>query len=101
MSQLQYVSVKSQKPKVVHQSTVVTDTSQSDDSILKSLLFFTMKQIFESVDTDMTYPVQVVDDTIKLKEYLMKENQPYAFSYKGKDYVINRKKGKTQLFELK
>jgi len=99
MSQLEYV--KSQKPKIVQKTTVITDTSQSQESIVKSLLFFTMKLIFESVENDMTYPVHVVGDTIKLKEYLMEENHPYAFSYKGKDYVVNRKKGKTQLFELK
>ena len=99
MSQLEYV--KSQKPKIVRKTTVTTDTSQSAESIVKSLLFFTLKPIFESVENDMTYLVQVVGDTIKLKEYLMEENHPYAFPYKGKDYVVNRKKGKTQLFELK
>lgn len=99
MSQLQIV--ESEKPKEVHEKTVTTDTSQSEKSIVTSVFFLALKKIFESVDTPIISPVKVEGDTIKLTEYLMTENQPYAFSYKEKDYVVTRKKDKTQLFELK
>lgn len=46
-------------------------------------------------------PVKVVNDTIKVKEYLLEENKPYAFQYHGKDYIITKTADRTKLYELR
>ncbi len=46
-------------------------------------------------------PITVVNDSIKVKEYLMEENKPYAFRYKSKDYVMTKTDNKISLYELR
>lgn len=46
-------------------------------------------------------PVYVDGDAIKMNENLMREGYPYAFVYKGGNYMAVRKHGKTQLFEIR
>jgi len=46
-------------------------------------------------------PVKVVNDTIKVKEYLLEEDKPYAFQYNNKDYIITKTNDGIKLYELR
>ncbi len=65
-----------------------------------SLQEFTCDGFFEDSDQG-SHPVQVSGDTIQIKEQLMQDGQPYAFSYQGRDYMISRKHGSMKLYELR
>ena len=98
MPQLEYIEINKTLPTSSQISASVTTTVGIDD--LSPLMSLLIKGFFESTP-NLIEPVGIVNDTIKLKEYLMVKGKPYAFSYKGKDYMVTRKEGKTQLFELR
>ena len=46
-------------------------------------------------------PIQIVNDSIKVKEHLMEENKLYAFQYKSKDYAMTKTNDRIRLYELR
>jgi len=103
MSTIQYVKVKPRKATYAQTCQIDMDASPEHSDIVSTMVSVFANLVFASVDNaiSMPTPVQVKGDTIKIKENLMKENTPYAFTYQEKDYVISKTKGTTQLFELK
>ncbi len=56
------------------------------DSTTSGIVTSLLGELFEFYSKNLQ-PVKVVNDTIKVKEYLLEENEPYAFQYNDKDYV--------------
>ena len=54
---------------------------------------------FEDYPQNRPSPVRVVNDTIKVKEYLLEDDAPYAFRYRGSDYIITKSKGSIKMYE--
>ncbi len=65
-----------------------------------SIQVFIHDGFFEDFDLELR-PIQVVGDTIQVKERLLQDGQPYAFRYQGRDYMISKNQGRMKLYELK
>ncbi len=101
MSHPNFVSVEPKKPyisKVLSGSatTFVEEGVTTGDSLQE----FICDGFFEDSDQG-SHPVQVRGDTIRVREQLMQDGQPYAFSYQGRDYMISKKDGSVNLYELR
>lgn len=100
MSQL----VTFDKPK---KSTLITTKkyalgASSDELSISGETVFqvVVDKIFESYPWSIE-PVKVEENTIKVNENLMEEDQPYSVRYNGKDYLVTRSSGTTKLYELR
>lgn len=98
MSSLEYVSENKVKQKPIQKYVTDLDLSSDIDFKFNTFNYF-FHWVLESLTSEK--PVNVVGDTIKIKEHLLQEDMPYAFRYQGKDYLVTKKEGKTKLFEIK
>jgi len=100
MSQVYEVKAK---PSTAQKTTPTTlDTMTTYESPVAQPISWLLDYVFESISDRLDVkPVEVEEDTIHLKEYLMKEDEPYPFTIKNRVYYVTRSKGKTKLFELK
>lgn len=87
--------------KPVNDVTIISGTATTDNLKEPHALEITSGPDSELIDYSLRQPVQVVEETIRVKERLMEADHPYAFNYKGKDYLLSKKQGMIQLFELK
>ncbi len=86
------------KPQELTKTRLTFDTSSNalTTSSITALFGFLLESYSKSFQ-----PVRVVSGAIKVKEYLMEENKPYAFQYNDKDYVITKTVDKIKLYELR
>ena len=98
MSQL----VKFDNPKKTTELTKTRLTFDTAENVSQSVVGSIVTAIGVLLDSysNTISPVKVVGDSIKIKEYLLNENEPYAFSYNNKEYVITKTNEKIKLYEL-
>lgn len=87
------------KPQELAKSRLIFNASENKIttvSTLTALIGFLLESYSKTLQ-----PVKVVNGTIKVKEYVLEENKPYAFQYKNKDYVITKTSDSTKLYELR
>ena len=88
------------KPQELTKSRLTFGTSENEITTSSSYFTAFPGLLFESYAKTLE-PVKVVNDAIKVKEYLLEEDKPYAFQYNQKDYVITKTADGTKLYELR
>lgn len=85
------------KQPMLRQTRSVSGTSEA--VILDKSIVFSINILPESISRHVR-PVQVIGDSIKVKEYLLNENEPHAFRYNDTDYFITKTDGRIKMYEL-
>jgi len=85
------------KPQKLAEARLTLDTA--DTGAAPPLITAPLESSFESYSRSLQ-PVMVAGDSIKINENHMEEDEPYAFRYRDRDYIVTKTGDRIRLYEL-
>jgi len=85
------------KPRKLVEARLTLDAG--DTGVAPPLITAQLESSFESYSRS-PQPVRVVGDSIKISEYRMEEDEPHAFRYRDRDYIVTKAGGRLRLYGL-